>query len=235
MPAADGSRPVLTDVADGLPPRYAALVLPPHLRACVAAAAVILGLSSCSSAALSALTAPSSSSAAVADGATSTAGKSSSGHALLRIHDPRRVTGTMPAHCTFRDHGRLPDPRCTPGAVDPAVTQGNLRSTICHPGYTKAVRPSSSRTSTFKSEVAYPAYGEPHSKKTELDHLVSLELGGANDAANLWPEYPPTPNPKDKVENALHAAICDGKVTLKAAQNAIASNWETAERKLGLS
>ena len=70
--------------------------------------------------------------------------------------------------------------------------------------------------------MAYPAYGEPHSKKTELDHLVSLELGGANDAANLWPEYPPTPNPKDKVENALHAAVCDGKVTLKAAQNAIA-------------
>jgi hypothetical protein len=209
-------------------------VLPPHLRACVAAVAVILGLSSCSSAALPALTNPSSSSAAVADGATSTAGNSS-GHALLRIHDPRRVTGTMPAHCTFRDHGQLPDPRCTPGAVDPAVTQGNLRSTICHPGYTKVVRPSSSRTDKFKYEVAYPAYGERHSKKTELDHLVSLELGGANDAANLWPESPPTPNPKDKVENALHAAVCDGKVTLKAAQNAIAANWETAERTLGLS
>ena len=76
---------------------------------------------------------------------------------------------------------------------------------------------------------------EPHSKKTELDHLVSLELGGANDAANLWPEYPPTPNPKDKVENALHAAICDGRVKLTAAQNAIARNWETAEQVLGLS
>jgi hypothetical protein len=219
-----------------LPARYAAPVLPPHLRACVAAVAIMLGLSSCSSAALSALTAPSSTSAAVA-GATSTAGNSSgsSGHALLRVHDPRRVTGTIPAHCTYRDHGQLPDPRCTPGAVDPAVTQGNLRSTICHPGYTKTVRPSASQTNKFKFEVAYPAYGYSHSKKTELDHLVSLELGGANDAANLWPETPPTPNPKDKVENALHAAVCDGKVTLKAAQNAIASNWQTAERTLGLS
>lgn len=211
-------------------------MLPPHLRACLAAFAVALGLSSCSSADLSALSAPSSLSVA-AGAATSTAGNSpaSSGNALLRVHDPRRVTGTMPAHCDFRDHGQLPDPRCTPGAVDPAVTQGNLRSTICHPGYTKTVRPSSSQTDTFKYEVAYPAYREPHSKKTELDHLVSLELGGANDAANLWPEYPPTPNPKDKVENALHAAVCDGKVTLKAAQNAIAANWETAERQLGLS
>jgi hypothetical protein len=215
-------------------------VLPPYLRACLTAAATLcfisLGLTSCSSAALSALTAPPSSSAA-AGGPASTTGNapSSTGHALHRIHDPRRVTGTIPAHCTFRDHGQLPDPRCTPGAVDPAVTQGNLRSTICHPGYTKVVRPPSSQTSKFKYEVAYPAYGEPHSKKTELDHLVSLELGGANDAANLWPESPPTPNPKDKVENALHAAVCDGKVTLKAAQNAIAANWETAERTLGLS
>jgi hypothetical protein len=202
----------------------------------VAAVAVVLGLSSCSSAALSALTAPSSSSAAVA-AATGTAGNSSgsSGHALLRVHDPRRVTGTIPAHCTYRDHGRLPDPRCTPGAVDPAVTQGNLRSTICRPGYTKTVRPPESQTERFKFEVAYPAYGDPHSKKTELDHLVSLELGGANDAANLWPETPPPPHPQGTVGNPLHAAVCDGTVTLKAAQNAIASNWETAERNLGLS
>jgi hypothetical protein len=169
------------------------------------------------------------------DSTSPTGAPGSSGHPLLRVHDPRRVTGTITGHCAFRDHGQLPDPRCTPGAVDPNVTQGNLRSTICHPGYTKTVRPSSSVTDRFKYEVAYPAYSEPRSKKTELDHLVSLELGGSNDAANLWPEYPPTPNPKDKVENALHAAVCDGRVKLTAAQNAIASNWQTAEQVLGLS
>ena len=162
-------------------------------------------------------------------------GQGSSHHALLRVHDPRRVTGTIHGHCTFRDHGQLPDPRCTPGSVDPAVTQGNLRLTICRSGYTKTVRPPESATSRFKFDVAYPAYREPESKRTELDHLVSLELGGSNDATNLWPEYPLTPNPKDKVENALHAAVCDGRVKLTAAQNAIASNWTTAERVLGLS
>ena len=97
-----------------------------------------------------------------------------------------------------------------------------------------SVRPPASATDRFKYDVAYPAYGEPDKTKTELDHLVSLELGGANDAANLWPEYPPTPNPKDKVENALHAAVCDGRVRLTAAQNAIAANWQTAEQVLGL-
>ena len=44
----------------------------------------------------------------------------------------------------------------------------------------------------------------------------------------------PTPNPKDKVEGALNRAVCDGQVTLAAAQNAIASNWTTAEKKLGV-
>jgi len=70
--------------------------------------------------------------------------------------------------------------------------------------------------------------------RTELDHLVPLELGGSNDATNLWPEYPPTPNPKDKVEDMLNAAVCDGRITLAAAQDAIAADWLTAEKKLGI-
>jgi hypothetical protein len=214
---------------------YAAPVTLSHrVWLAVAVGATTLCLTSCSAAALSAL-APASAKGATATATSAQGTPGSSGHALLRVHDPRRVTGTLTGHCAYRHGNQLPDPRCTPGAVDPAVTQGNLRSTICHPGYTKTVRPSASQTSKFKFEVAYPAYGDPHSEKTELDHLVSLELGGANDAANLWPETPPTPNPKDKVENALHAAVCDGRVKLTAAQNAIASDWLTAETKLGLS
>jgi len=155
-------------------------------------------------------------------------------HGLKKVHDPKHVTGTIAGHCTYRDHGQLPDPRCTPGSVDPAVTQPDIYSTICKSGYTKTVRPPEAQTGKFKFQVAYPAYGDPHSEKTELDHLVSLELGGSNDATNLWPETPPTPNPKDKVENALNRAVCSGRVTLTAAQNAIAANWMTAEKKLGL-
>ena len=158
-----------------------------------------------------------------------------SSHGLLKVHDPGHVTGTIHGHCTYRDKGKLPDPRCTPGSIDPAVTQGNIHSTICVSGYTKRVRPPESQTETFKFDVAYPAYGTPSGEKTELDHLVPLELGGSNDATNLWPESPPTPNPKDKVENALNAAVCDGRVKLAAAQAAIAADWLTAEKKLGLS
>ena len=153
---------------------------------------------------------------------------------LRAVHDPGEVTGTLAGACHFQGGGQLPDPGCTPGAIDPAVTQANIGRTICVAGYTRTVRPPESQTERFKFDEAYPAYGVPDGTKTELDHLVSLELGGANDASNLWPEVPPTPNPKDTVENALHDAVCSGRVTLAAAQQAIASDWETAEAGLGL-
>ena len=163
------------------------------------------------------------------------AAAASSGPGLKKVHDPGRVTGTVHGHCSYRDHGQLPDPRCTPGSIDPAVTQAGIGSTICKKGWTATVRPPESQTEHFKYDVAYPAYGTPQSERTELDHLVPLELGGSNDATNLWPEYPPTPNPKDKVEDALNRAVCDGRVSLAAAQRAIAADWLTAEKNLGLS
>jgi len=173
--------------------------------------------------------------AASASSGSVAASRASSAPGLKKVHDPGRVTGTIHGHCAYRDHGQLPDPRCTPGSIDPAVTQADIRSTICKKGWTATVRPPESQTERFKFDVAYPAYRTPQSERTELDHLVPLELGGSNDATNLWPESPPTPNPKDKVENALNAAVCDGRVKLAAAQAAIAADWLTAEKKLGLS
>jgi hypothetical protein len=151
---------------------------------------------------------------------------------LVRVHDPGQVTGTVSGPCHARDGGRLPDRRCTPGAYDPAVT----RAVLCSGGYsTDSYRPPSSQTDSFKFSEAYPAYSITAETSSELDHLVPLELGGANDAANLWPEVGPLPNPKDYVENALHDAVCSGWVTLAAAQRAIARNWEIALQQLGIS
>jgi hypothetical protein len=167
--------------------------------------------------------------AAAQDAATVT-----SSHHLKQVRDPRHVTGTLHGRCYYRDHGLLPDPRCTPGSIDPAVKQGNIRLTICKSGWTKTVRPPEPQTEAFKYHVAYPAYRTPSGERTELDHLVPLELGGSNDATNLWPEYPATPNPKDKVENALNRAVCSGRVSLVRAQDAIAADWMTAEHVLGV-
>ena len=67
----------------------------------------------------------------------------------------------------------------------------------------------------------------------EEDHLISLELGGdASDPKNLWPEPGQSPNPKDKVKNALHSAVCSDRITLKEAQARIATDWTTAEQAL---
>ena len=155
---------------------------------------------------------------------------------LKQVRDPRHVTGTIHGRCYYRDKTELPDPRCTPGSIDPIVTQANIRSTICKAGWTDPhLRPPESQTEWFKRYRAFPAYGLTWYRESELDHLVPLELGGSNDATNLWPELgKPSGNPKDKVENALNAAVCSGRVSLAAAQKAIASNWMTAVKRLGL-
>ena len=168
--------------------------------------------------------------------AAGTPALASTSHGLKQVRDPGRVTGTITRRCYYRDKGELPDPRCTPGSIDPIVTQSDIRATICKGGWTDPhLRPPESQTETFKYGVAYPAFATPRADESELDHLVPLELGGSNDATNLWPEVgKPSGNPKDKVENALNAAVCDGRVSLAAAQDAIASDWMTAEKILGI-
>jgi hypothetical protein len=133
-----------------------------------------------------------------------------------------------PGSCHARGTGlfSLPDPRCTPGAISPAVTQANIQSTICSYGYAHTVRPPESVTEPEK-EASLAAYGDAGPLHAyEYDHLVPLELGGApNDPRNLWPEPGASPNPKDAVEDQLRQQVCDGLFTLAQAQRAIATNW----------
>lgn len=171
-------------------------------------------------------------SAVTSSAVSSSAASGSASAPLVQVHDPGRVTGTAPTSCHALP-GPRPDPACTPGAIDPSVTQANIKTTICTSGYTASVRPPTGQTDTLKRSM-YTAYGIPAGTTSELDHLVSLELGGANDVTNLWPEVGTLPNPKDAVENDLHKAVCSGKVTLAAAQQAIASDWQTAETVLGI-
>lgn len=142
-----------------------------------------------------------------------------------------------PDTCTMRHETSqvLPDPHCTPGALNPDVTQATIATTICAPGWTKTIRPPVAKTNTWKRESDL-SYGLPTNTLGEYDHLISLELGGAPlDTRNLWIEPGKLPNPKDKVENALHAAVCSHRVTLAAAQQAIATDWTTAEASLSIS
>ena len=132
--------------------------------------------------------------------------------------------------------GPLPDPVCTPGVTNPQVTQQNIASTICKSGWTATIRPPANYTNKLKADgIRAYGYSTTNMSAYEEDHLISLELGGApSDPKNLWPEPGASPNPKDKVENDLNHAVCSGKVKLADAQRAIATDWTSAERTLGI-
>ncbi len=123
----------------------------------------------------------------------------------------------------------LPDPACTPGAIFPAATKNK----ICVPGYSGETR---DVTESEKNQV-YNEYGIKTHKtgEYEVDHLISLELGGSNDISNLWPE-PAEPRPgfheKDKVENYLHEQVCSGAISLTDAQYQIAHDWMAVYRSM---
>jgi hypothetical protein len=84
-------------------------------------------------------------------------------------------------------------------------------------------------------ERAYGLSAKSYGSALEIDHIVSLELGGSNDTANLFPERlnaDPGYKAKDKLENRLHDLVCDGKMTLRSVQHQIAANWIKLYRRV---
>jgi hypothetical protein len=122
----------------------------------------------------------------------------------------------------------MPDPHCTPGAVDVVVTQANLTETICKPDWRERAYPAVPVDARMKSDSAR-AYGLPSDFDGEYDHLVSRMLGGSSeDPRNRWPQTGARPNPKDRIEIALHESVCKGMIPLATAQRALAVSWVTA-------
>lgn len=127
----------------------------------------------------------------------------------------------------------MPNPKFTPGALNPAVTQQNLDETICRRGgYTKSIRPPESYTHDLKvKQIKEYGYTDTRLYDYEEDHLISLELGGSPDSPkNLWPEPHHVMGgwgsyAKDKLENKLHAMVCHGEMPLAQAQHEIATDW----------
>lgn len=143
---------------------------------------------------------------------------------------PTQIIGitSNPSKCHL--NGVLPDPDCTPGVIDPSVTQENLFQTICVKGYTVTVRPPVEFTNRLKRlQIADYGYTDTNMHDYEEDHLISLELGGApSDPKNLWPEPGFSPNAKDKIENMCHEKVCSGTISLQDAQREISTDWPTA-------
>src|SRR5206468_12490561 len=92
--------------------------------------------------------------------------------------NPGLGSRTKIADC--RVQGAYPDMACTPGAIFSGITKAK----VCIKGYSGSVRD----VPEFEKKAVYKEYGitshRPYSY--EVDHLVSLELGGSNSIANLW-------------------------------------------------
>jgi hypothetical protein len=136
--------------------------------------------------------------------------------------------------------GGLPDPTCTPGALNPDVTPSTIDTTICVGGYSGSIRPSSSYTNKLKAKQMI-AYGRDGSLADyEEDHMINLSLGGSpTSVKNLWPqarkgEAGTTAGDKDAVEFKLYRAVCNGKAGLREAQRALLKDWKTALSSLEL-
>lgn len=105
------------------------------------------------------------------------------------LHGPAPAAGSCRLRASVSGEW-LPDPVCTPGAVDRAVTAANIEVTICRKGgYTAGVRSPQHITDAAKKKVM-AAYGIPFSQAptVELDHEIDLTAGGSSDYRNLRPE-----------------------------------------------
>jgi hypothetical protein len=138
----------------------------------------------------------------------------------------------------YNESSGLPNTKLTPGAINPLVTQSNIRTTICVIGWTATVRPPVSYTNSLKYNQLHSGYnlnGDLSMKDYEEDHIVPLEVGGNPDSPlNLFPEPRNVrlgSYVKDQLENKIHALVCSGKITLKVGQSVFLSNWEKGYEK----
>lgn len=131
----------------------------------------------------------------------------------------------------------VPNPQLTPGVSRPGLT----KQKICTIKWGKDNR---HVTEAMKKEVfqryGYSGNDDPQcipagKRHCEIDHLISREIGGADDIDNLWPQsygsIPWNAVLKDKLENRLHAEMCAGKITLKQAREMLVNDWRIAYRQ----
>jgi hypothetical protein len=126
----------------------------------------------------------------------------------------------------------LPNLKITPGVAQTDLTVAE----ICATKWGKDAR----RVSAATKRLVFQNYGltgntdpaciqDKSGRHCEVDHLISRELGGADDIKNLWPQpYGSSPwnaVRKDRVENRLNKEVCAKRISLQKAREEIVSDW----------
>jgi hypothetical protein len=125
-----------------------------------------------------------------------------------------------------RGQAIIPEPTLTPGAVRTV----NVNE-ICSTGTRELRHWSRERDDRIMAEYGLPPGPHPD---YEVDHLIPLGIGGADDDKNLWPEprrsiekeWPA--EKKDELESRLRELVCSRQLDLSAAQQAIRDDWTEA-------
>ena len=120
----------------------------------------------------------------------------------------------------------MPDPTLTPGAVrttDPVEICTHSTREFRH----------WSREADDRTLIEYGLPPGPH-PEVEIDHLIPLGVGGADDDRNKWPEPRRNIEPqwnaerKDRLEWKLRDLICAGELDVREAQHMMAEDWVEA-------
>lgn len=135
--------------------------------------------------------------------------------------------------------GDLPDPKITPGATDPEVSEANIKESICkvtHFTWTEGhMPPPSFLEPILKEQLKQYGYDDTNLKHFQADHLIPLSVGGhPTDPKNIWPQVLLTKwsaRRKDYLEEVMHDKVCKGEVSLKDAQEMFRTNWIEGYKK----
>lgn len=121
------------------------------------------------------------------------------------------------------DGYRLPDRGATPGVI----AHRDL-TTICT---TKWGKDSRHVTEAMKRRT-YDRYRATKVKDRccEIDHLLSRDLGGADDERNLWPQPWTQARLKDRVEVEAKKRVCARRVDLAETQATMMRDWTVLYR-----
>jgi hypothetical protein len=139
-------------------------------------------------------------------------------------------------HVRLASNGmQLPDALCTPGAINPTVTADVLRDPTFRTGTVR-----DQLTTAAQKQIVYAWYGIVKPKGNvganqtcEIDHLVSLGLGGSDALENLWPECGPSNVPVGQREFKIKDAVAElslmkqvkAGADLADIQHRIADDW----------
>ncbi len=131
----------------------------------------------------------------------------------------------------------LPDKQLTPGAIRTTNV-----SEICSHGTRELRNWSREREDHIleryawqhdngESKALQQSKSSTHGRAFQIDHLIPLGIGGADDDNNLWPQPYPDAEAKDKLEWRMRDLVCKHNYDVRALQNEIKEDWVQAYRK----